>query len=384
MKEFDLLHQLLISSKEYSFGWPENLDFNYQTLYPLLDFHINNVGQPFSDTHFKMATRGFEREVIHFFSELYQLALEDFSSGDNTGFGYVTSGGTEGNMYGIFLGRETYPDGILYYSADTHYSITKIAIILRMQQQVIGSLENGEIDYESLANAIQYNKDKPVILNMNIGSTMKGAIDNIDKILEIFKQHNITRYYIHCDAALFGMMLPFMKNSPQVNFTHPIGSIAISGHKFIGSPMPCGVVIAKANFVKNIANRYIEYVGARDITIAGSRSGHTPLFLWYAIKTKGYKGFQVEVETCIQIAKYLYNKLTAINYPCMLNIFSNIVVFKKPSTLFIRKWSLAVQGNWAHVIVMQHITKEKIDEFFDELKLESLQPVMDDEQPLLT
>jgi histidine decarboxylase len=31
----------------------------------------------------------------------------------------------------------------------------------------------------------------------------------------------------------------------MVSFKKPIGSVSVSGHKFVGSPVPCGVVMTK-------------------------------------------------------------------------------------------------------------------------------------------
>ncbi len=53
------------------------------------------------------------------------------------------------------------------------------------------------------------------------------------------------RFFIHCDGALFGMMMPFLKQAPMVSFRKPIGSVSVSGHKFVGAPVPCGVVITR-------------------------------------------------------------------------------------------------------------------------------------------
>ena len=40
------------------------------------------------------------------------------------------------------------------------------------------------------------------------------------------------RFYIHCDGALFGMMMPFIRSdAPVVTFAKPIGSVSVSGHK---------------------------------------------------------------------------------------------------------------------------------------------------------
>ncbi len=100
------------------------------------------------------------------------------------------------------------------------------------------------------------------------------------------------------------------------------------------------------------------------------RNGHTPLILWYAVQTRGYDGLAKEAKTCIHNAQYLFQQLQIREYPCMLNNFSNTVVFQKPSQRLIKKWQLAVFENWAHMIVMQNIGREKIDIFINELLLE--------------
>lgn len=42
---------------------------------------------------------------------------------------------------------------------------------------------------------------------------MKGAIDDLDLVIQTLEGCGFTRdrFYIHCDGALFGMMLPFVK-----------------------------------------------------------------------------------------------------------------------------------------------------------------------------
>ncbi len=350
--------QQLQHKTEFHAGYPYNLTCDYTLLLKFFNYLLNNAGDPFIEPDFGLHSRKFEQEVLAFFADLYKIAHQDF-------WGYVTSGGTEGNLYGIFLGREVYPQGILYSSQDSHYSIAKAAKLFRMTHLVTDSQDNGELDYRHFEQLICANRNCPAIINLNIGTTVKGAIDNLDMVLEILARNNIKDYYIHCDGALAGMMLPFLQNAPQVNFTKAIDSVAISA-KFIGSPLPCGVVLTKKNFVDKVAT-LIEYIGSKDTTILGSRNGHSCLILWYAIKTRGHSGFAAEAETCIQNAQYLYQQLKSRHYPCMLNAFSNTVVFAKPSKQTIEKWQLAVLGDWAHIIVMQNITKQKLDRFLDEL-----------------
>ncbi|MGH2415089.1 MAG: histidine decarboxylase, partial [Microcystaceae cyanobacterium] len=240
---------------EFHAGYPFNLSHEYDPLSSFLKFTLINLGDPFVDSNCGIDSRQFEKEVLDFFAKLYQLSEDNY-------WGYVTSGGTEGNLYGIFVGREVYPNGILYFSQDTHYSIPKAARLLRMEAVVIDSQATGEIEYAHFEEIILANRQRPAIINLNLGTTMKGAIDNINIVLDILQRNNIQEYYIHCDGALSGMMLPFLPDAPQANFIKPIGSLSISGHKFLGSPLPCGVVLTRKEFVKKIETN-IEYIGSK-------------------------------------------------------------------------------------------------------------------------
>lgn len=62
--------------------------------------------------------------VLDWFARLWDIE-EDY-------WGYVTNGGTEGNLHGILVGRENLPDGILYTSKASHYSVFKAARMYRM------------------------------------------------------------------------------------------------------------------------------------------------------------------------------------------------------------------------------------------------------------
>ncbi|BDI14971.1 histidine decarboxylase [Nostoc cf. commune SO-36] len=346
---------------QFHAGYPYNLSCDYSLIAKFFNHLLNNAGDPYIEPDFGLHSRKFEQEVLAFFAELYKIPEDQF-------WGYVTAGGTEGNLYGIFLGREIYPNGILYSSQDSHYSIPKAAKLFRIQHNVVNSQINGEMNYEHFEQIISENRNYPAIINLNIGTTVKGAIDDLDKVLEILERNQIKDYYIHCDAALSGLILPFLDGAPQINFQKPIDSVAISA-KFIGSPLPCGVVLTKKKWVEKVETE-IEYIGSSDTTILGSRNGHTPLILWYAMQTRGFDGLAREANTCIDNAQYLFQKLKIREYPCMLNKFSNTVVLQKPSQKLIKKWQLATFENWVHIIVMQNIDRDKIDTFVNELLLE--------------
>jgi Pyridoxal-dependent decarboxylase conserved domain len=202
---------LLQGKSSSHFGYPYNLMFDYSELMPFLKYSINNLGDPFVPSNYGVHSRQFEVAVIDFFAQLWKMEPSSY-------WGYVTTSGTEGNLHGILLARECFPDGILYTSQETHYSVFKAARYYRMECQSIPTLPMGEINYDILASAIRANADKPVILNVNIGTTVKGAVDNLDRILRILNQEQIPRdrFYVHCDGALFALMMPFIDFAPEV------------------------------------------------------------------------------------------------------------------------------------------------------------------------
>ena len=71
------------------------------------------------------------------------------------------------------------------------------------------TLETGEIDYDHFSRELVAHRDRPAIVNVNVGTTVKGAVDDLDRILAILKQQGYSedRFYIHCDGALFGLMV---------------------------------------------------------------------------------------------------------------------------------------------------------------------------------
>ena len=355
----DLFHKLKIK-KEKFMGYQVNHAFDYSELYRFLGFSINNVGDPFMESNYGVNTKEFEREVLDFFADLMHIRKEDF-------WGYVTNGGTAGNMFSLYLARELYPDGMVYFSKDTHYSIPKSVRVCNMEYRIIDSQPNGEIDYLDLEKQLQENRNRPAIIVANIGTTMTGAVDKVSKIHQILESNSLKKFHIHCDAAMGGMLLPFLEDAPQFDFRLPISSMAISGHKMIGAPVPCGIVLTKKELVQRI-EKPIEYIVAVDNTLSGSRNGLSPLFLWYAVKKLGNKGFKALAKRSVRNANYALSKFKEIGWDAWINPNANVVVLKRPSEELVKKWQLAVYGEIAHIYAMGHVSEKMIDEFVSDLQ----------------
>lgn len=341
-------------------GYPIAKGFKYSDLAPFLDLSINNLGDPYCTSSLSIDTKTIEVEVIEFFTNLLRAQKDSV-------WGYVTNGGSEGNLYGLYLARDRFPKGIVYYSESTHYSVRKNLNLLNMQNIVIRSQENGELDYDDLEKCVNTHRDLPAIFFLNIGTTMKEAIDQLEKVKDIIKNLAIKEYYIHADAALLGVIAPFLTPRPSFDFKDGIDSISISGHKFIGSPIPCGIVLTKKEYTDRISNS-ISYVSTKDTTITGSRNGLTPVILWYALKSLGMNGLRDRVLACLELAEYTEEQLKKIGYNAWRNKNALTIVFNRPGQEICDNFQLATEENIAHVICIPGVSKERIDKLINELK----------------
>jgi histidine decarboxylase len=346
------------SGGDFMLGYPVSQDFDYSRLNEFLKYPINNIGDPFESTTNKVQTHKMETEVVDFFAKMFRANPEDY-------WGYVTNGGSESNLYGLYIARELYPNAMVYFSESTHYSIKKNIRLLNIPSIVIRSQENGEIDYEDLANTLQYNRDKPAIVLTNFGTTMKEAKDDVAKVKEVLRRSAIQDHYIHCDAALSGSYGAFLEPRVPFDFEDGADSISISGHKFIGSPIPSGVIITRRSSKDRIA-KGVAYIGSMDTTITGSRNGHSPLFLWYGLHQMGLEGLKARYKHSEEVAEYCKNELNKIGIDAWKNEGAITVVFPKTSKKIKEKWQLATD-DVAHIICMPNVTKKQIDLFVSDV-----------------
>ena len=109
--------------------------------------------------------------------------------------------------------------------------------------------------------------DEPILERLHAPLLLCGAHASMHKadpqLRQRLGQHAITR---------FGGLV--VEAPEPWDFDAGVNSIAISGHKMIGSPLPCGVVLAEKAAVDRIA-RKIDYVGTLDTTLLGSRNAIT-------------------------------------------------------------------------------------------------------------
>lgn len=364
-------YELYLKDRTYHhLGYPYNLEFNGAALEPFLQFSINNLGDPFVESNYGVHSRKFELEVLDFFAAIWKIPRKDF-------WGYTTTCGTEGNLLSIIYGREKLPDAVLYCSNDSHYSVPKAGNLFRIPVVLVESQMSGEMDYDDFRKKLKENAGKPAIVSINIGTTVKGAVDSLAEVKAALSENDFTEEntFIHCDGALAGLLLPFageteVANSAsrlfQVSFEKGVDTISVSGHKMLGCPMPCGVVITKKEHMKRFA-KTVEYLNSTDTTIMGSRNGQASIAMWVALQQKhGIEGLKADVSVCFKNARFLLSILREAGVSSLLNKYSTTVVFERPPPACVKRWQLACTGNIAHVVVMPSTDQPKLKAFVED------------------
>ena len=368
-----------INKRSLSLGYPGNNDIQLQEFYKwytannLEAMIINNAGDPFANGDHTLSSLDFEREVIEYFAPKYGFDKDNV-------WGLVTMSGTDGNNHGIYFGvnylkKKTGKMPIIYVSDEAHYSNYRLCDLQHLDVRLIKSDAMGRMIPDSLESALD--TSRPCLIVYAMGSTLKGAIDNHEELNAVLARHKGMAIYRHIDAALFGGYLPFTKYRDMVNRKKvDYESISVSGHKFFGIDSPCGIFITTRTIYDNQATFDIPYLNANMRMINCSRAGIEPLKFWWLIKTVSDKGWTEQAQAILENTEYLKKELNRIGWPNWNNDHSNTVLFRRPSDAIVKKYNLACGedaafgGRVAHVVVMQHVTKQAIDQLVSDLEKE--------------
>ena len=376
-QKLDEWTQIWKEGQQNYFGYPGNQQSPLHEFYEWylasgMDVvNLNNAGDPMTDEPWKMGSHAFEREVIEFFAPLYGFAKDSV-------WGIVTHSGTDGNNHGIYFGanylrNKTGMRPVVYVSDEAHYSNMRLCDLQNLEVRLIKSDAMGRMIPEELEKELD--TTRPVLMVYAMGSTFKGAIDDQDALNAVLDAHpEIPAVYRHVDAALFGGYLPFTAYKDMVSHrAMRFDAIAISGHKFFGIDSPSGLFLCTRETYDNQNNFNVTYLNGNMRMINCSRDAIQPLKFWWLIRKVGYDNWSTQANQMLECTAYLKQQLERIGWPCWANEYSNTVFFRRPSAQIIAKYTLAqgyderFGGELAHVVVMQHVTKEKIDRFIADL-----------------
>jgi len=211
---------------------------------------------------------------------------------------------------------------------------------------------------------------------------------------------------------------------PRFDFALPfVHSINTSGHKWPGAPWPCGLFLTKVAYqIKPPTDP--AYIGSPDTTFAGSRNGFSAMILWDFLAHNSYEKQTKFIMEHEDIAQYAHEQIAKLGAELGARVgqteeekkdwlwtarspSSLTIRFRRPNKDLVTKFSLSgesmyvnesgkalkpaksegenkekeesksgdppkekkrVQRDYAHIYIMNHITKEKIDKLVDALR----------------
>jgi glutamate/tyrosine decarboxylase-like PLP-dependent enzyme len=209
-----------------------------------------------------------------------------------------------------------------------------------------------------------------------MATTMFGSVDHIEKITDLLSGLQIN-YKLHVDAAYGGFILPFTSENKDFSFLNRnISSFSIDGHKMLQAPYGTGIFLVRKNFLKYVCTDEAGYVKGKDYTLCGSRSGANAVGVWMILRTHGSVGWKVKMQTLVDRAGFICEKLDEWGIKYFRNPDLNIITISADfiSKSLAQKYHLVPDNHdnplWYKIVVMQHVKQGIIDSFLSELKNE--------------
>ncbi len=375
-----------LDSKVFSHSMPFLQDAPFLTAMIHNPNHIgcHTLGE--SESFFR-GTHELEREAI-------RICAEDiFKGAPDQQDGYVSSGGTEANIQAVWVYRNLYMKkygatskevGILC-SEDTHYSFIKAANLLQMEIEIVKvNPMDRTISDKSLELAIENLSRRGVkyfVGVVNMMTTMFGSVDDVDQYVQALEK---TRqpFKIHVDGAYGGFFYPFSNSNNRMNFEHPyVSSITVDAHKMLQAPYGTGIFLARKGLIEHTMTDSASYVAGLDLTLIGSRSGANAIAVWMILMTYGPFEWYEKVQTLLLRTQWVCNQLKELGLDYYRHPFGNIVTIKAGQfdPGLAEKYSLVPNDHhhpdWYKIVVMDHVTIDKLRDFVEEVKLCETQKV---------
>jgi histidine decarboxylase len=339
-------------------GFPGATDITYEDLAHLWSGSLlNNIGSPYDGGHGRNHTKDLEVQVVNM--------VADILGAPASRWGYVTDGATEGTEHALLDARRRFPDAVIYASAAGHYMLGELAEKLMMPLVVIGVDDGGGIDVADLAGELARRRDRAAVIVAVAGTTMTEAVDDVPAIVAACERLSITRRRIHVDGALSGLPLALVPvdGVPRVDFSvRGVTSTVVSGHKFLSTLEPCGVLVYRDQPLAAAAGR-VSYTGTASVTLAGSRSGHTTLKLYKSLAGLGTEAHRSRVRACRDTAAYACERLRRIGVDANRHPHAFTVFFPPPPAELTQRWVVPADDRCAHLICMPQVTRSDVDRF---------------------
>jgi glutamate/tyrosine decarboxylase-like PLP-dependent enzyme len=236
------------------------------------------------------ATARMEREVTAQLAAMF---------GFGTHLGHLTTSGTVANLEALFVARELHPGRGVAFSADAHYTHSRMCGLLGVESHPVAVDRHGRMDLDALDELLRSGRVGTVVLTA--GTTGLGAIDPIHEALGLCRRHGAR---IHVDAA-YGGFFAILARAGGTQEHHATGglaaapwraiaecdSVVVDPHKHGLQPYGCGAVLFRDPGVARFYlhdSPYTYFTSADlhlgEISLECSRAGAAAAALWLTFR----------------------------------------------------------------------------------------------------
>ena len=229
-------------------------------------------------------TSEFEKEAVAELAAMFGLA---------THLGHLTSSGTIANLEALYVARELHPGRGVAYSADAHYTHSRMCGLLGVPGTEVPVDGLGQMDLDALDELLAGGSIGTVVATT--GTTGLGAIDQVHEILAVARRHGVR---VHVDAA-YGGFFTLLAGAEGRAGLDPApwraiaecDSVVVDPHKHGLQPYGCGAVLftdpAVGRFYAH-DSPYTYFTSSElhlgEISLECSRAGAAAAALWLTLR----------------------------------------------------------------------------------------------------
>ncbi len=269
--------------------------------------------------------------------------------GYEKGFGgNITSGGSIANLVAVTTARDAkqlkakdFDRAVVYTTKQVHHCIDKALIIAGLRECVVRYIETDaqwRIVPAALQQQVEEDKNQgllPFMIVANAGSTDVGAIDPLQEISAIAKQHGL---WLHVDAAYGGYFLLLDEYKEKMKSISEADSVVLDPHKGLFLPYGTGIVLVKQ--LKHLQNAFAYEANYMQDTVAMTDSispadvspelskHFRGLRMWLPLKLYGEQAFRDCLQEKMLLTKYFTNKVQELGYEIICEPEMTVVAYR--------------------------------------------------------
>lgn len=323
-------------------------------------FTETNLGDP---EHFP-GTAALEQDVLRDCVALMH--------GGATAGARLLTGGTEANLFALFMAREITGRRGIVAPEHAHFSFEKAARLLNMEITSVPDRDH-RADVAAMRGAID--RDTAVVVAV-AGTTELGLVDDIAGLARAMRGGGVR---LHVDAAFGGYVLPFLEDPPRFDLAVAgVDSVSLDPHKGGMATIPSGVLVTRRARDWDAVAVDTPYVSTqRQSQLLGTRPGAAAAATWAVHRRLGRSGYRRVVAECLRITDLLAAGIERLGFELVTRPELNVVTFRTGSPASALARRLAASGfrlnvvprfDGLRIVVNPHVTEAAARRFLRALE----------------